>query len=115
MDLRGIGLGGGGLDSTGSGQGPVAGCCECGDEPSGSCTTELVNGQFPRSLYEGLIDKEQSYRWLRFGDIKGETESVIMATQDQAISTNYFKKKFWNKKLKVNADCAKNMKRLLTT
>jgi hypothetical protein len=32
-----------GLDSTGSGQGPVAGCCERGDEPSGSCTTELVN------------------------------------------------------------------------
>jgi hypothetical protein len=23
----------------GSGQGPVAGCCECGDEPSGSCAT----------------------------------------------------------------------------
>jgi hypothetical protein len=21
----------------------VAGCCECGDEPSGSCATELVN------------------------------------------------------------------------
>jgi hypothetical protein len=37
MDLREIGL-----DSTGSGQGPVAGCCECGDEPSGSCATELV-------------------------------------------------------------------------
>jgi hypothetical protein len=32
-----------GLDSTGSGQGPVSGCCECGDEPSGSCTTELVS------------------------------------------------------------------------
>jgi hypothetical protein len=31
------------LDSTGSGQGPVAGCCECGDDPSGSCATELVN------------------------------------------------------------------------
>jgi hypothetical protein len=30
-----------GLDSTGLGQGPVAGCCECGDEPSGSCATEL--------------------------------------------------------------------------
>jgi hypothetical protein len=28
--------GGCGLDSTSSGQGPVAGCCECGDEPSGS-------------------------------------------------------------------------------
>jgi hypothetical protein len=43
MDLRETGLGGGcGLDSTVSGQGPVTGCCECGDEPSGSCATELV-------------------------------------------------------------------------
>jgi hypothetical protein len=33
---------GGGLDSSGSGQIPVAGCGESGDEPSGSCTTELV-------------------------------------------------------------------------
>jgi hypothetical protein len=31
-----------GLDSTVSGQGPVADCCECGDEPSGSCATELI-------------------------------------------------------------------------
>jgi hypothetical protein len=31
------------LDSTVSGQGPVAGCCECGDEPLGSCATELVS------------------------------------------------------------------------
>jgi hypothetical protein len=31
-----------GLDSTGSGYGPVASCCECGDQPSGSCATELV-------------------------------------------------------------------------
>jgi hypothetical protein len=42
MDLMEIGLGGG-LDSTGSGQVPVAGCCKCGDEPSGSCDTELVS------------------------------------------------------------------------
>jgi hypothetical protein len=32
MDLRGIGWGCA-LDSTVSGQGPVASCCECGDEP----------------------------------------------------------------------------------
>jgi hypothetical protein len=32
-----------GLDSTGSGQGPGAGSCECGDEPSGPCATELVS------------------------------------------------------------------------
>jgi hypothetical protein len=32
MDLGEIGLGVCGLNSTGSGQGPVAGCCGCGDE-----------------------------------------------------------------------------------
>jgi hypothetical protein len=26
-------VGGCGVDSAGSGQGPLAGCCECGDEP----------------------------------------------------------------------------------
>jgi hypothetical protein len=42
IDLREIDWGCG-LDSTGSGQGPVACCCECGDEPSGSYATELVS------------------------------------------------------------------------
>jgi hypothetical protein len=37
----GVRLGGCGLDSTVSGQRPVAGCCECGYEPSGSCATEF--------------------------------------------------------------------------
>jgi hypothetical protein len=32
-----------GLDSTVSGQGPVEGYCECGDEPDGSCATEFVS------------------------------------------------------------------------
>jgi hypothetical protein len=30
------------MDPVGSGQGPVAGFCEYGDEPSGSGATELV-------------------------------------------------------------------------
>jgi hypothetical protein len=53
MDLGEIGLGGCRLDLTGSLQGPVAGCCDCGDEPSGSCATELVSytGSFFQSLY----------------------------------------------------------------
>jgi hypothetical protein len=32
-----------GVDSPGSGQGPLAGCCECGDETPGSGATELVS------------------------------------------------------------------------
>jgi hypothetical protein len=39
-----------GLDSTVSGQGPVAGCCECGDEPSGSCATVILILYNPKSL-----------------------------------------------------------------
>jgi hypothetical protein len=52
-----------------------------------------MHGKFPRSLDEKLMDKEQSYRWLKFGDVKGETESTIVAAQDQAVSTNNFKRK----------------------
>jgi len=49
----------------------------------------------PRNLDEKLVDIEQSYRWLKSGDIKGETESYIVAAQDQAISTNYFEMKIF--------------------
>jgi len=53
----------------------------------------MMHAQFPRNLHEKLVDIEQSYRWLKSGNIKGETESIIVAAQDQAISTNYFKNK----------------------
>jgi hypothetical protein len=51
-----------------------------------------MHEQFPRNLDEKLVDKEQSYRWLKFGDIKGQTRSIIVAAQDQALSTNCFRK-----------------------
>jgi hypothetical protein len=50
------------VDSPGSGQGQMAGCCECGDERSGSGATELVASgkcfkndgmQSPRSMCRG--------------------------------------------------------------
>ena len=52
-----------------------------------------MHGQLPRNLDEKLADIEQSYRWLKSGDITGKTESTIVAAQDQAIGTNYFKNK----------------------
>jgi len=45
------------------------------------------------TIDENLVDIEQSYRWLKSGGIKGETESTKVAAQDQAISTNYFRTK----------------------
>jgi hypothetical protein len=71
-------------------------------------------GQFSRNLDKKLVDNEQSYRWLKFRNIKGETESTIVAEQDQAISTNHFK----NKILKEESDSKfryVNIHKLLTT
>jgi hypothetical protein len=52
-----------------------------------------MHEQFPRSLDDMLVDREQTYRWLEFGDIKEETESLIVAAQDQALGTNCIKRK----------------------
>jgi hypothetical protein len=59
-----------------------------------------VYRQFLCSKDKKLVDNEQSYQWLKFGNIKGETESTIVTAQDQAISTNCVK----NKILKEEVD-----------
>jgi hypothetical protein len=56
------------------------------------------------------VDIEQSYRWLKYGDIKGETESTIVAAQDQAISTNYFKSKILKKEIESKCRLCKQNK-----
>ena len=55
---------------------------------------EGLHGQMPRNLDEKLMDIEHSYRCLKSGDIKGETEITIFPTQDQEISNKYLKKNF---------------------
>jgi len=58
-----------------------------------------MHGLFPLTVGKGekMVENEESSRWLKFGDIKGETESKIVAVPGQAISKNYIK----NKILKV--------------
>jgi IS30 family transposase len=48
-----------------------------------------VHGQLPRKLEEKMVSMEQCYRWLKSGDIKGETERTLLAAGDQLISTDY--------------------------
>jgi hypothetical protein len=59
------------------------------------------------SLDEKLVDKEQSYQWLKFGGIKGETESTFVAAQDQAIRTNYFERKILKEEIKIRCRLCK--------
>jgi hypothetical protein len=48
-----------GLDSSGSGQGPVADCCERGNEPLGS----IKDGEFLDWLSDCLLLKKDSAPW----------------------------------------------------
>ena len=47
--------------------------------------------------------------WLKFGDIKGETESTIVAAQDQAISTNYSKNKIFKEEIDSKCQLCKKL------
>ena len=49
-----------------------------------------MQGQFVRDT-EPVSDKEKSWGWLRNGDLKKETECMILAAQGQALRTNYVK------------------------
>jgi hypothetical protein len=64
---------------------------------------EEAEWTLPHNLDEKLVDNGQSYRWLKSGDIKGETESTIVAAQDQANSTNYFKNNIL--KVEFSSEC----------
>jgi hypothetical protein len=66
-----------------------------------------MDGQFPRSLDEKLVDEEQSYLWMKRGDIKGETESTIVAAQDQAVGTNYFKRTILKEEIEIRCRLSK--------
>jgi hypothetical protein len=68
MDLREIGRGWGGcgVDSPGLGQGSMAGCCVCGDEPSGYGATELVSLMIYVNKYTVLIYSKELKHVLQF-------------------------------------------------
>ena len=63
----------------------------------------MMHGQLPCNLEEELMNNEQSYKWIKSGDIKGETESTTVAAHDRTINTNYFKNKIL--KEEINSKC----------
>jgi len=65
-----------------------------------------MHGRFPCNLDEKFVDKE-CCQWLKFGDIKGETGSTIVADQDQALSTNCFKQRILKEEIKSKCQLCK--------
>ena len=64
-------------------------------------------GQLPRNLDEKPVDIEQPHRWLKSGDVKGETKSTLVAAQDQAIGTNYCKNKILKEEIESKCQLCK--------
>jgi hypothetical protein len=50
---------------------------------------KVMHSQYIRSIDKDLISEENMFLWLSKGDLKAETESEIVAAQDQALQTKY--------------------------
>jgi hypothetical protein len=55
--------------------------------------SKVMHGQYIRSIHRQFISKENTFLWLLWGDLKAETESEIVAAQDQALQTKYHARK----------------------
>ena len=49
-----------------------------------------MHGQYIINIDRQLISEEDMFLWLSKGDLKAETESEIVAAQDQALQTKYY-------------------------
>ena len=49
-----------------------------------------MHGQYIRNMDRQHISEEDMFLWLSKGDLKAETESEIVAAQDQVLQTKYY-------------------------
>ena len=54
---------------------------------------KMLHGRFINEINKPGLDLEGTWAWLKGAGLKIETESLIVAAQDQALNTKYFQKK----------------------
>ena len=57
---------------------------------------QVTHIQYKRNIDRQLISEEDPFLWLSKGDLKAETESDIVAAQDQALQRKYYATKILN-------------------
>ena len=55
-----------------------------------------MHGQYPKRVNEKDVDHQMSNGWLKSGGLKSKMEGFIIAAQDQAIKTNYYRSNIIN-------------------
>ena len=63
-----------------------------------------MHGQYIRNMDRQVISEEDTFLWLSKGDLKAETESEIVAAQDQALQTKYYATKILSTRFAQPAD-----------
>ena len=53
---------------------------------------KAMHGKLPKYLEKDHADQEMSFQWMKYTGLKGETEGLITAAQDQALNTRYYSK-----------------------
>lgn len=62
-----------------------------------------LHGQYPARLDREEVSLNQSQQWLNSSGLKAETEGLILAAQDQCLTTNNYKNKIM--KVDINTKC----------
>ena len=73
------------------------------NEQSNVLKQKELHGQFFNQIEE--VKGKEKWLWLRDRSVKRETESLIMAVQEQTIRKNAIKTKITKLKLKASVDC----------
>ena len=55
-----------------------------------------LQGQHQRFIGEDFVNKDLSLKWLKDSRLKGNTESMVFALQDQATKTRYIEKNIYH-------------------
>ena len=53
---------------------------------------KAMHGKLPKYLEKDHVDQEMSFQWMKYTGLKGVTEGLITAAQDQALNTRYYSK-----------------------
>ena len=71
--------------------------------------SKAMNGQHLRQTEENSA--KETWQWMKRGSLKRETESLIVAAQDQALRTNYRKAKVEKKYQRINVQIVQRERR----